>query len=131
MPPMRLFLRHAVLVALMAGVTATALYGWGRDRAPFASLEGESLDWRLGLRGALAPSGNVVILAIDDASIAALGGWPLPRRVLGEAVRRLAEAGARVVAFDLLLLDLEHSDASGRPGPGDLSLVAASGAVPF
>ena len=86
-----------------AWVTATAalfiaLYGWGRDRAPFETLEGETLDWRFALRGPLAPGGDVVILSVDEPSIETLGGWPLPRRVLWEAVERLAQCGRKRIA---------------------------------
>ena len=42
----------------------------------------------------------VKILDIDEASIAKLGQWPWPRRVLADLITRAHEAGAVVVAFD-------------------------------
>ena len=117
--------RTALAIACVTAALLIGLYGWGRDRTPFEMLEGETLDWRFGLRGPLAPGGDVVILAIDERSIEALGGWPLPRRVLAEAVERLSQAGAKVIAFDLLLLELEPPTIGGAPGFGDQRLIAA------
>ena len=45
------------------------------------------------------PASDVVIVAIDDASIARLGEWPWPRDVHASLINRLAADGARVVAF--------------------------------
>jgi adenylate cyclase len=117
--------RIALLIGGLTALLLVGLYGWGRDRAPFETWEGESLDWRFALRGPVPPSGEVVLVAIDEASVQALGGWPLPRHVLAEAVKRLSEAGARVIAFDLLLLELEQPTIGGAPGVGDQRLIAA------
>jgi adenylate cyclase len=116
---------------LIGGLTALLLVAlWGRELAPFGTLEGETLDWRFALRGPIAPSGEVVIVAIDEASIRALGRWPLPRQVLAQAVERLSAAGARVIAFDLQLQELEQPTIGGGPGPGDQQLIAAIRSAP-
>src|SRR5439155_20677439 len=44
----------------------------------------------------------------DAASLANLGRWPLGRRVFGKAVQLLGQAGARVIAFDLLFAEPEE-----------------------
>jgi adenylate cyclase len=44
----------------------------------------------------------VVIIDIDDPSMAAFGQWPWPRSLLAELTEKLDAAGARVVAFDIL-----------------------------
>ena len=46
-----------------------------------------------------SPASDVVIVAIDDASITRLGEWPWPRDVHASLIDGLASAGARVVAF--------------------------------
>jgi adenylate cyclase len=117
--------RAALLIAGLTGLALVALYGWGRDRAPFQTLEGETLDWRFALRGPVAPGGEVVIVAIDEASIQAFGGWPIRREVLARVVEQLTQAGARVIVFDLLLLALEPPTIGGAPGLGDQRLIAA------
>lgn len=45
------------------------------------------------------PSREVVIVAIDDASLAQLGDWPWPRDVHASLLDKLKAQGARVVAF--------------------------------
>ena len=56
------------------------------------------------LRTAPAPS-DVVIVAIDDASIAALGRWPWARALHAALLDRLREYGARAVALDILFTE--------------------------
>lgn len=46
-------------------------------------------------------SGQVVLVAIDDRSLAELERWPWPRHVHGELAGRLDEMGAKKVAFDI------------------------------
>jgi eukaryotic-like serine/threonine-protein kinase len=45
------------------------------------------------------PASDVVVVAIDDASVARLGAWPWPRDVHASLIDHLNSAGARVVAF--------------------------------
>ena len=47
----------------------------------------------------------VVIVDIDDDSLAAVGQWPWPRNRFGELVDRLGDAGAELVVFDILFAD--------------------------
>lgn len=68
-------------------------------------LEGQSLTARFRLRGPVAPGPDVVMVAIDNDSIAARGAWPPVRADLARLVDMLAADGARVIAFDLLLGD--------------------------
>jgi adenylate cyclase len=44
----------------------------------------------------------VRIVAIDEASLTRIGQWPWPRDKLAALTSRLAEAGAAVIAFDIL-----------------------------
>jgi adenylate cyclase len=52
---------------------------------------------------------RVVIVDIDEASIAALGQWPWPRTELAELTRRLGEAGAETVAFDIVFSEPDRT----------------------
>ncbi len=47
-------------------------------------------------------SGQVALVDIDEASLAELGQWPWPRYLLARLNDRLSEAGASVVAFDVV-----------------------------
>jgi signal transduction histidine kinase/DNA-binding response OmpR family regulator len=67
--------------------------------------------------GTHQPINDVLVIDIDDASLRALqprlGAWPYPRDVYALAIETLRDAGARVIAIDLLL---------SEPGPGDRAL---------
>ncbi|MFN0163934.1 MAG: CHASE2 domain-containing protein [Burkholderiales bacterium] len=63
-------------------------------------------DGAIGLQR-LAPAEEVVIVAIDEASLAALGRWPWSREVHARMIDRLAQAGPRVVGFDLIFSEAE------------------------
>ena len=58
------------------------------------------------------PSADIVIVAIDEKSLAALGRWPWRRALHAELLQRIAGDGARCTGLDLLLSepDLEHPD---------------------
>jgi CHASE2 domain-containing sensor protein/signal transduction histidine kinase len=48
---------------------------------------------------------DVVIVAVDDASIAELGRWPWPRTTHARLMDQLAQAGVRAVALDILFTE--------------------------
>lgn len=52
---------------------------------------------------------RVVVVDIDEASIAELGQWPWPRTDLAELTRRLGEAGADTVAFDIVFSEPDRT----------------------
>jgi adenylate cyclase len=64
------------------------------------------------------PSGDVVIAAIDDASIAHLGRWPWSRNTHANLLKALREYQAAVVGFDVVFSEPGTSS-------GDLSLAHA------
>jgi CHASE2 domain-containing sensor protein/signal transduction histidine kinase len=65
------------------------------------------------------PSDEVVIVAIDEKSMAAIGRWPWRRALHAELLRRIAADDPRCIGLDLLLTepDQEH--------PGDDDVLAA------
>ncbi|AGU53571.1 putative signal transduction histidine kinase [Variovorax paradoxus B4] len=64
---------------------------------------------------------DILIVAVDDASLQALGRWPWPRELHTQLLQRLAAAGPRAVAFDMLF-----TEAASEPG-SDLRLAGALG----
>lgn len=50
----------------------------------------------------LGPEIPIRIVDVDDASLASLGQWPWPRTLLADMVTTLHQAGAAVIAFDML-----------------------------
>ncbi len=51
------------------------------------------------------PDLPVRIVDIDDASLERIGQWPWPRSVLAELTRKLAEDGAAVIGFDIIMAE--------------------------
>ena len=70
---------------------------------PLEVLDRKFLDFRHLVRGPLAASDRVVIVAIDEPSLARLGRWPWPRARLAELIERLDSAGVRAIGFDIVL----------------------------
>ena len=53
---------------------------------------------------------DITIVAIDDPSLAEIGRWPWRRSVHAALLERLAEAGAKVVALDIILNEPNPDD---------------------
>jgi adenylate cyclase len=112
--------RRASLLATAGFIAAgLVLGGWlglnqirgvssGLDR-----LENLTLDWRFLLAGPRAPPPNVVVVAIDDDTLAQAGGQLLSRETLARIVRTIAAGGPRVVALDMAFPDSRGADADG------------------
>jgi adenylate cyclase len=88
-------------------------------------LETASLDLRFRIRGAMPADPAISVVVVDDRSLAALGRWPLSRRLYARAVDRLKAAGAKVIVFDILFPEPEPSIVS--PELRDAASVAATG----
>ncbi len=65
------------------------------------SLELSSVDARFSLRGAKSPPNGIVLVGIDGESIARIGSFPFPRGRHADAIRSIAEGGARTIAYDV------------------------------
>jgi adenylate cyclase len=90
-----------VILCLIAGV-AIGFWHPG-EHSGTASLEGRLLDLRHLVRGPIEPPAEYVIVAIDDKTLRRLKRFPPPRAAIAACIDRLTEAGAKVVAVDLLL----------------------------
>ena len=69
------------------------------------SVELKSLDWRYEMRGLVSTEDlPVLVVPIDDQSFESLPSrWPWPREYYGHLAENLIKAGAKVVAFDLVI----------------------------
>lgn len=78
-------------------------------------LEAGAFDLAMRLRPApeLQTEDPVVVVAIDAQSIEAFGRWPWPRSRLAELVEAIEEAGAAVLAVDLVLSERSHLPRDG------------------
>lgn len=107
-----------VAIALLAPLLAyLAVY---RDFATVdAIVYGQALKAR-----PLAPGGDVVIVAIDDASLAALGRWPWSRAVHAALLEKIAAGAPKAVLMDLFM-----TEPSADPAD-DMALARAMRKVP-
>ena len=103
--------RAPALIALAGGLAAllwSALVATphllGRW-SPTDAIEAAFTDLRLLASGPLGPSATVVVIAIDDRTIDGIGGYPVARHRIAAIVDAAADAGARAVAVDILLVD--------------------------
>jgi adenylate cyclase len=69
----------------------------------------------------MAPDPSILIVAIDDASISSVGRWPWDRSTHAELVRKLSNAGASVIAYDV-----NFSEPEDAKNDGDLAEAIAS-----
>ena len=59
-----------------------------------------------------APSEDIVIVGIDNRSLAELGRWPWQRARHEALIEQLTAAGARAIGFDVLLMEPSPDDAA-------------------
>ena len=117
--PRRAFLEWAVLSLLLSTVAIAlgALVGLGRiDLVLYDAVQS--------LRTRPAPE-DIVIVAIDDESVAAVGRWPWRRAVLATLLDRIAAAHPRAIGVDVILSELDERDPKG-----DAALVGVLKAAP-
>ncbi len=87
---------ETVIIALFLSIVAASIavsdWLWRLDMAIY--------DYQIGSWSRLPP-GDILIVAIDDHSVAELGRWPWPRREFVDLVRSITDGGARVTALDV------------------------------
>jgi adenylate cyclase len=101
---------------IIIGLLTTAALTWLKHYypKPFEWAELKASDLRL-YSGALhKPTGNVVVAAIDDKSIAAKGRFPWPRSIEAQLVTALGDYRAAVVGFDVAFSEPDPDDAKRK-----------------
>ena len=58
-------------------------------------------------------SGRIVVVDIDESSLAKLGRWPWPRARLAQLLTRIQETGAASVGLDMVFPEPDDSSISG------------------
>lgn len=101
----------SLLIALVAAACAWQQWLWRADQAIYDSLL---------TMAERAPMDDIVIVGIDDDSLAQIGRWPWRRAVHATLIDRLTEAGVRGAMMDLIL-----SEPEGGDGQGDTALERA------
>lgn len=120
--------RRAAALLIMAVAAAFSLFVWGVE--PFQSWE-----WALSDRLFRERDGNpnIVVAGIDDATLEAFGRLPdWPRSRHAAAIDHLREAGAKVVALDILFVEeSEEDEVLARSLSGGNVVLATAGLDPL
>lgn len=95
----------ALLLAALAALLALHDGAWRADRLLY--------DTTLSLLPRPAPD-DVVIVAIDEPSVEAIGRWPWPRTLHATLLDRIAAAKPRAIALDLVLSEPDPNPAQDR-----------------
>ena len=101
----RRWVATALVVAVAVAAGALVAMTNVLERAELATV-----DARFDVRGEQPVPDDVVFVAIDEESLAELGGWPFPRGDHAEVIDELLRKGAKVVA-----LDVQFSQPSDSP----------------
>lgn len=97
--------QHPVAFGAMLGICTTLAVAGLSLTETFRTLELKTYDLRLKLWPSIPTSDRIVMVDIDDATMAALVEWPIPREKHAAVVRLLSEAGARQIVLDIEFLD--------------------------
>ncbi|MCH7881495.1 MAG: CHASE2 domain-containing protein [Proteobacteria bacterium] len=122
----------------LAGLTITIVVVILSGTAGFQGIERAAYDWGVRATDRL-PSDKIVVIAIDDESIANIGRWPWPRDLHAELINKLAEGGAKVIGQTVFFLEPQidpgalfisdliefFSTASFNEVPADIDALAA------
>ena len=112
-----------VLLLALVAIVATGLALGGYAARSLRTLDLSSVNQRFSIRGTQKPASNVVIVAIDDQSIATINKqWPFPRATEARLLDRIGAGKPKVVAFDVAF-----SDPSSLGQKDDVALLTALG----
>jgi adenylate cyclase len=98
-----------LLALIMAGLCI-----WPPNLLVF--LDGKVYDSFLKSSSRRPESGSVVIVDLDEASIAAHGQWPWPRYRVARLLERIRDAGADVAALDMLFSEPDRTSLASLSG---------------
>jgi PAS domain S-box-containing protein len=88
------------IAIIVISTAAAAVVTW---RAPALKLAAH--DALVRARGTARPPDEVVIVAIDEASVKRFGRFPWPRRLMAQALQKLSDAHPKVIAIHALYSD--------------------------
>jgi len=87
------------IAVLLGGLLAVVRY---QGCAYLDEIDLRARDYRLVQRGVQPGSADILIVAVDDASLEQFGRWPWSRAVMAELIDRLADGEPGVIGFDIV-----------------------------
>jgi adenylate cyclase len=103
-PRRRLLVLSGVVPVLFAAVLA--IY----RPSSIARLDDAAYDVVVRSAAARKPAGRVTIVDVDERSLAEVGQWPWRRDVMGRLIAALRDAGASVIAMDVIFAESDRYD---------------------
>lgn len=103
--------KRIAFVAFGLFAAILALLGYRLAPQALQQLDYRMKDARFRVRGPITPHKDVVVVAIDHASIKELGRWPWSREVTGKLIKNLAYYGTKVTALDIVFSEPQSSAA--------------------
>lgn len=136
---MGIFKRYPTIIF---GLAVTGLFLWSHfSPMPLVhqileTLELSLYDVRMGFLGDPAAQQDIVIIDIDEDSIAQVGRWPWARSELARSVRKISSGDPKVIALDIMLSEPQESSGIQvlgelRPLFSELNLDKAGNATIF
>jgi adenylate cyclase len=97
-------------------VLVTAVLALSRP-AFLARLDDSTYDIALRSARTTSPAGDIVIVDVDERSLSSIGQWPWRRDVVARLIARLRDAGASVVALDIIFAESDrHGEVDDAEG---------------
>ncbi|MDZ7639676.1 MAG: CHASE2 domain-containing protein [Bryobacterales bacterium] len=112
--PMRIVASNRLAILGLA-ITMAAAAIWLLRPAWLNRFDHLAYDAQLRAAASAPLSNQIVIVEIDEASLARYGQWPWPRAVLGGLLNQIRDAGASVIALDVVFAEPEQRLASADP----------------
>jgi signal transduction histidine kinase/CHASE2 domain-containing sensor protein len=91
----------ATILILLVSLSAAIIITWF-----VPSLSAASLNMLFRFRGSIPPPDDIVIVAVDDASLQRVGNWPWPRSRMASVLDRISEAHPRAVGLDVIYAEI-------------------------
>jgi CHASE2 domain-containing sensor protein len=101
--------RRLVLLTGLVPAVVTAVLSLYRP-ALLARLDNVVYDLLLGAIPAGSPDSRVMIVDVDERSLAALGQWPWRRDLVGRLIARIRDMGAAAIGLDMIFAEADRFD---------------------
>jgi adenylate cyclase len=117
--------RRMALASLPLILAVLHLTGWV-PLQPLVALDGWVYDLRMRATLRVQPDDRIVIVDVDEKSLAELGRWPWGRDRIAQLTRKLLDQGAAVIGFDVLFAEPDPAWAQLQSAMHELPAPAAS-----
>ena len=91
------------------------------EAGQFTALDRQAYDLGLQFTSSKEAHEDIVVIAIDDKSLRALGSWPWSRNVISKTTQLVSKGGPKVVGYTLPMDSIQFQD--GRQALADLRKV--------